>query len=420
MSASVDAAKLYRDVLALGEITDRDHPYTRRVFSPLFLQGRDWLRRRFQDAGLRVRIDAGGNLIGRLEGSEPGALPILIGSHTDTVPGGGRFDGIAGVIAGLEVARALQDAGLRLRRPLEVIDFLGEEPSDYGVSCIGSRAMTGHLGPEMLGRRDPSGESVADAIRRVGGEPEALRPGKPLHPGWHAALELHIEQGRVLESASLDVGIVTSIVGINRYQVEVRGQADHAGTTPMGERRDAAVAAASVILAVRDIATRLAAEEDYFVGTVGRVLVDPNAANVIAAVVRLVLDVRFARAPAADIFEARLQEALARIEAAEQVAIDTEGLQGSEPVAASPLVQESLERACRALDLRFRHMTSGAGHDSMFLAPRGPMGMLFVPCRAGRSHCPEEHAGEQELGRGAQVLCEAVLLLDRSPDSGDG
>ena len=237
----LDAGRLWNDVMALAEITDPEHPYTRRSFSPLFLQGRAWLAKRFADAGLAVRIDTAGNLIGRLDGVDPSLGVIAIGSHSDTVPSGGRFDGIAGLATGLEVVRALCDVGTRLGHAIEVIDFLAEEPSEYGLSCVGSRGMVGALDASMLDLTEPGGEKLRDALRRVGGEPDRLEASQ--RQDIKAFLELHIEQGIVLESQSLDVGVVTSIVGIRRIEFVFEGAADHAGTTPMKLRHDALVAA---------------------------------------------------------------------------------------------------------------------------------------------------------------------------------
>ena len=243
--------------MALAAITDPEKPYTRRSFSPRFLEGRAWLRRRFEEAGLAVRLDAGGNLIGRLEGSLADAKPIVIGSHSDTVPSGGRFDGPAGIIAALEVVRALREQGYKPRHPIEVVDFLAEEPSEYGVSCVGSRAMAGALDDAMLEARNAAGETLAAAIARIGGDPGRLDEARRENIAGY--LELHIEQGVVLENNGVDLGLVTAIVGIARVEIVFEGAADHAGTTPMALRRDAGLAAARLILDVAAAAREFAA-----------------------------------------------------------------------------------------------------------------------------------------------------------------
>src|SRR5271154_6998676 len=270
----VDEARLWNDVMALADITDRQRPFTRRSFSPLFLEGRALLQQRFAQAGLSVRIDAGGNLIGRLEGRDPALGTIMLGSHSDTVPSGGRFDGIAGVIAALEVMRSL-DRARSPRHAVEVVDFLAEEPSEYGLSCVGSRAMSGQLQPDMLSYRNPSGERLGDAIDRIGGATKRLAEAK--RSDVTAFLELHIEQGIVLERNHIEVGLVTAIVGIARLELVFQGAADHAGTTPMELRRDAGLAAARTIAEMGERAAALAASgRGHFVATAGVIEIEPN------------------------------------------------------------------------------------------------------------------------------------------------
>jgi beta-ureidopropionase / N-carbamoyl-L-amino-acid hydrolase len=254
----VDADRLWDEIMALAAISDPERPDTRRSFTPLYQQGREWLTRRFTEADLEVRIDAAGNLIGRRAGADSDLKAIVLGSHSDTVPSGGRFDGIAGVIAALETARSLKNAGVVLRHPLEVVDFLAEEPSEFGLSCVGSRGMTGVLEPSMLALKRPGNEPLADALRRVGGDPSRLAEAKREDVG--VFIELHIEQGVVLESEGVDVGVVMSIVGIRRMEIAFEGEADHAGTTPMTLRRDALVAAARIVDSVRRAADALATE----------------------------------------------------------------------------------------------------------------------------------------------------------------
>ncbi|MCA3822802.1 MAG: hydantoinase/carbamoylase family amidase, partial [Burkholderia sp.] len=234
----LNAERLNARVEQLARFTRPDVPWTRRAFSPLFTEARAWLAAQFAEAGLAVSMDAGGNLIGRREGSGRCTKPLVTGSHCDTVVGGGRFDGIIGVLAGIEVAHTLNEQGVVLDHPFEVIDFLSEEPSDYGISCVGSRALSGVLDAGMLRATNAEGETVDEALRRIGGNPDALH--EPLRaPGSTAAfVELHIEQGPVLETRGLPIGVVTNIVGIRRVLITVTGQPDHAGTTPMDIRRD--------------------------------------------------------------------------------------------------------------------------------------------------------------------------------------
>jgi N-carbamoyl-L-amino-acid hydrolase len=410
----LDADRLWSDVMALAEITDPGRPYTRRSFSPLFLQGRAWLAKRFADAGLAVRIDTAGNLIGRLDGADPSLGVIAVGSHSDTVPSGGRFDGIAGLATGLEVVRSLRDAGMRLDHAIEVIDFLAEEPSEYGLSCVGSRGMVGALDTGMLDLTEPGGEKLREALRRVGGDPGRLEASR--RRDIKAFLELHIEQGIVLESQSLDVGVVTSIVGIRRIEIVFEGAADHAGTTPMTLRHDALVAAANTVAAVRRIAEQLAAEgPDYFVATVGILSVEPGASNVVPARCRLVMDARSTNSA----LTRRFVEAVERDSAACAAAARVERtplltLSDASPVACDPVLREALRRGAQEFGLGETDLASGAGHDAAFMSRICPSAMIFVPCRNGKSHAPEEWADREAIGRGAAVVLHAVKTLDRS------
>ena len=410
----LDSDRLWDDVLALAEITDPERPYTRRSFTPLFLEGRTWLAKRFADAGLAVRIDTAGNLIGRLKGANPSLGVSAVGSHSDTVPSGGRFDGIAGLATGLEIVRSLHDAGVRLDHTIEIIDFLAEEPSEYGVSCIGSRGMAGALDARMLELTEPGGEKLCEALRRVGADPDRLAAAQ--RHDIRAFLELHIEQGILLESQSLDVGIVTSIVGIRRIEIVFEGAADHAGTTPMTLRHDALVAAANTVVAVRRIAEQLAVEgPDYFVATVGVLSVEPGASNVVPGRCRLVIDVRTTNSALTSRFVDVLERESAACAAAARVERTPLATLSDGPrVACDPMLREVLRRGARELGLGETDLASGAGHDAAFMSRICPSAMIFVPCRNGKSHAPEEWADREAIARGAAVVLRAVKALDRS------
>lgn len=408
----IDERRLWGDIEALARITDPARPYTRRSFSPLHAKGRDWLATQMQAAGLSTSIDAGGNLVGRLEGSVPGLAPIVTGSHSDTVGGGGRFDGIAGVVAGLEVARALKARGEPLRHPFEVIDFLAEEPSEFGMSCVGSRALAGELPAAALETRGPSGETLAQAMARAGARPEKL--SGPLRPqgGVAAFFELHIEQGPVLEKAGIPIGIVTEIVGIKRLDVTLEGRPDHAGTTPMDLRRDAVLAAAQLVSWVRDAANARAKRPHYFVATVGRLAVEPNNSNVVPARVTLSVDARSNDRAALDDFAAALR-AYCAAGLSDGVPARVQEVSTSPPTACDPRLRAILREACGAQKLRCTELPSGAGHDAVYMAKLGPAAMIFIPCREGRSHFPDEWSEPAQLHQGAAVLFEAILRCDR-------
>ena len=409
---SIDADRLWSDVMALGEITEPDRAYTRRSFTPLFAQGRARLTQWLEAAGLSTRIDAAGNLIGRLEGSDP-ALPVIaLGSHSDTVPAGGRFDGIAGVAAALEVARTISGSGTRLRHTIEVIDCLAEEPSAFGLSCIGSRGMVSKLDPAMLQMTDPDGRILADALREVGGDPDRIDSARRDDLG--AFLELHIEQGPVLEADAIDIGVVTAIVGIRRIEIRFEGQAAHAGTAPMHLRRDAAYAGALTAVKIRERAEALAAEGGpYFVATVGIMEVWPGGSNVVPGRCRIVIDARSSDMAMTDRFVAMLDEdsraaaALARVERTE-LAILSDGV----PAICDPTLRAAIHAAAGAIDQSAIDIASGAGHDAAFMATICPSAMIFIPCLRGMSHTPDEYSTSAQLAAGARVLLETLLRLD--------
>jgi N-carbamoyl-L-amino-acid hydrolase len=411
----IDGARLWADVMALAEITDPAHPYTRRSFSPLFQQGRAWLRRRFEEAGLAVHIDAGGNLIGRMEGSDPTRGTIMLGSHSDTVPSGGRFDGIAGVIVALEVVRSLGDR--RLRHAIEVVDFLAEEPSEYGLSCVGSRAMSGRLEPKMLAYTNASGERLGDAIDRIGGATGRLADAR--RSDIAAYLELHIEQGIVLQSRSIDLGLVTGIVGIARVEIVFRGAADHAGTTPMDLRRDAGLAAARTIVFVAEHASSLAAAgRGYVVATAGVIETDANAANVVPGHARVIFDIRAEDHALANDFIAELDRESANIAAATRVERSRyDILSNATPAACDAHLRGLLAGSAERFGFSSIPLASGAGHDAAFVSRIAPSAMLFVPCKDGKSHAPEEWAEPDALAKGAAVMREAARRRDEEDET---
>lgn len=409
--ARVNAERVWADIEALAAFTEPGRPYTRRAFTEVYQEGRRWLATRMREAGLEVRMDAGGNLIGRWEGTEPALPPLLLGSHTDTVVSGGRFDGVIGVLGALEAVRALREAAVRLRHPVEVVDFLAEEPTDYGPSCVGSLALVGGLTPEMLAQVNPAGETLAEGIRRMGGDPEAL--SSPLRrPGEIAAyVEMHIEQGPVLERRGVPIGIVTGIASMEWHRIVLEGQPGHAGTTPMDLRRDALAAAAEIILAVERIGREMAASGP-FVATIGRLVNEPNNMNVVPGRVELTVDLRSHDEERLAAGWERIRGEIDDICRDRDVRWASHCLGRAAGAQADPLVMDTLEAAARELGHATLRLPSGAGHDAMHVARIAPMGMLFIPCREGRSHCPEEWASPEDIARGAEVLARALQLLD--------
>ncbi|AGT10881.1 N-carbamoyl-L-amino-acid hydrolase (plasmid) [Paracoccus aminophilus JCM 7686] len=398
----IDTARLGADLAALAEITEPGRPWTRRAFTPKFLEGRAWLEGRMQAAGLTTRIDAAGNLIGRLAGKTSGAGVLMVGSHSDTVPDGGRFDGIAGVLAGLEIARAVQDQGITFAHDLEIVDFLAEEVSIFGVSCVGSRGLSGQL-PEDWLSRIADGRDLKAAIAEAGGAIEEATPRADVK----GFLELHIEQGPVLEAEGLPIGVVTAIAGITRVLVTVAGRPDHAGTTPMNARQDALIPAAELVLAIRAKADALAAGPGHFTATVGEFRMEPNAANVVPARVEMLIDARASERADMEAFLDWLGTEGARHGAEVKVLSD------NPPKPSHPAVCDLLEAAAEKLGAGHRRMVSGAGHDAAWMGRIAPTAMVFVPCAGGRSHCPEEWAETGDIALGAAVMLETLIEMDR-------
>jgi N-carbamoyl-L-amino-acid hydrolase len=404
----VDAARIAADIEALADITEPGRPWTRRAFSPLFLEGRAYVEKRMKDAGLETHIDHAGNLIGRRAGKTGGGT-LIIGSHSDTVPEGGRFDGIAGLIAALEVARSLADRGIELDHDLEIVDFLAEEVSPFGVSCIGSRGMTGQR-PDAWLERMADGRSLAAGIAEVGGDVTVATARDDIK----GFLELHIEQGTVLEREGVNIGVVTAISGITRVEIIVEGRADHAGTTVMPFRKDALVAASEIVLAIREAGLELSKTPGHFTATVGEFEIEPNAANVIPSRVRMLIDARAELREDMEAFCAHLDTIAART--AKRWGVTIAAPVRISDVVATPCdaqVLEILEQAANGAGISHRRMASGAGHDTGWMAKVAPAAMIFIPCRDGRSHCAEEWAETDDIALGTAVLFEAVQEMDR-------
>ncbi|MFV0333454.1 MAG: Zn-dependent hydrolase [Tropicimonas sp.] len=412
ISPDIDAAALWRDIEAMAVITNPDRPWTRRSFSQLFLDGRDWLRAAFEAEGLQVRLDTAGNLIGRLEGRELPDRVVMTGSHSDTVPDGGRFDGIGGILAGLAAIRAMRAAGYHPRHSIELVDFLAEEPSEWGLSCVGSRGMAGALGEAELALTGPGGETLAAAIDRIGGEVSRLDEAR--RDDIAAFLELHIEQGVVLERAAAPIGVVTGIAGITRIRLAFAGEAGHAGTTPMAIRHDASLALARFQLAMRDAALKAAnAGEGHFVATIGLAEILPGGANVVPGRAEASIDMR---AESPDL----LARHVALFRDLAEDAAKAEGCTLAEftrisnvaPAACDPGLRAMVAQSAAERQMATRDLASGAGHDSVFLSRIAPMVMIFVPSHDGLSHCPEEWTSPEQMADGARCLLDSLLKAD--------
>ena len=403
--------RIERDVLALSRITSPTEPgYTRLSFTDEDRRAREYIAHLMEDeARLAVTIDPVGNLIGRRKGKKEKPA-LLLGSHLDTVRGGGRFDGVSGVIGAIEVARRFEEKGIENSHPLEVVAFIAEEPSAFGLSTIGSRGMAGKLSPELLeSLRDGAGRTLEKAIREMGGDPANISKAKRFSKDVLAYLELHIEQGPHLCLKSIPIGVVTGIVGILRGKVEVVGKNDHSGTTAMDVRKDTLAGGSEAVLALERICAKLGG----VVGTVGRVEVFPNSANVIPG--RMILDLEIRGLSEGLLREAAssFRKELKRIEEKRGVEILFEIGISSKPVVFDPSMVRRMISVCKQLGIPHVQLSSGAGHDANHLAEVAPSGMIFIPSRDGRSHCPEEWTDFEQICLGTEVLACTVSGIDR-------
>lgn len=404
----MNIARLTDHLMQLSAIREPDTAgTTRRAFTPAYHAGRAWLTERMQAAGLQVRIDAGGNLIGHLPGSDATLPPIMLGSHTDTVMAGGMYDGALGVLTALEVATTLREQGHVLRHALEVVDFLAEESTPLG-SLVGSTAMMMGLSDEVLDRHIPDWGNLRAAIHAVGGQPNHIH--QPLRHATDIAayLELHIEQGPVLEAQHVAIAAVTGIVGIRRADIICRGRADHAGTATMDWRHDALVPVAELITA----AERIARAQPGCVATVGALQLLPNQSNVVPSTVRFSVEMRSMVWAEVEQMWHAIEHVFTQACAQRQVEYEIVFLHDSMPVQFHPNMVDVIATACAHHTGQNVRMPSGAGHDAGILGLSVPTGMLFVRTKDGRSHCPEEYAAPADIAVAAQAFMQAVLRLD--------
>mgnify|MGYP005840390053 CR=1 FL=1 len=410
LTPSVDRQRILSELRTFARIGySPDGGINRLAFSRADRQARQVLLHRMRSLRLEPRVDAFGNVFGRLPvAREPDLPPVLVGSHLDTVPGGGRFDGAAGVVAALEVVAALRQHSVVPRRPVEVVSFACEESSRFGRGTLGSALVAGTVEPEeILELRDAHGLTVRQVLELVGLAPDRLATVRRRPGDYTAYLELHIEQGRVLEETGARLGIVEAIAAPTRFRLELVGRADHSGATPMPLRRDALAGAAEVILAVE----RLAQETSGVVGTVGTIRIEPGAINVVPGRAELGIDVRSSdRETKATVVEA-LRRAVEEIARRRGLEWSLQTLTDEEPVALHPALAALLERCARARGLPALRMVSGAGHDAMQMARICPSGMVLVPSREGISHSRQEWTPPDDIVLGTQVLLDAVLHL---------
>ena len=404
-SLRTSAERIEQHIVELSQFGRNPEGGVSRVaFSDADISGREYITGLMKAAGLKVRIDSAGNIIGRRRGREN--LPaIMFGSHIDSVPNGGNYDGDVGVIGAIDAAQVLYENNVTTRHPLEVVVFTDEEGG-----LVGSRAMTGHLSDSALDLVSHSGKTIRAGIREIGGDPENLDTARYAPGDLAAFIELHIEQGAVLDDEGIDIGVVEGIVGINWWDVTIEGVANHAGTTPMNKRNDAMLAAAELTLTINGIIT---SEPGAQVGTVGRIRAEPGAPNVIPGKVVMSLEIR-------DLSGEKIQMLFKRIEAE---AIEITKKYGTPisfahidvdavPAPTDNQMRAMIAEATEALGLSYKFMPSGAGHDAQEMARIAPTGMIFVPSVDGISHSPREFTLPQDMANGADVLLHTVLRID--------
>ena len=410
MNLSIHQDRLNRELQELALFSDVPAPaVTRVVFTEADLRGRAFVKELCQEAGLQIREDAVGNRFARWVGAEPELPAVGTGSHIDAIPNAGMFDGTVGVLGGLEAIRALARSGFRPRRSIELLVFTAEEPTRFGVGCLGSRLLAGTLDASAGARlRDRDGNSL-DEVRIKAGFHGPLS-GVRLPAGYyHAFIELHIEQGPLLEQKQIGLGIVKAIAAPASLRVSFEGPGGHAGAVLMPQRHDAFLAAAEIALAVESAARSSGSENT--VGTTGVCEVFPGAVNSIPSLVRLEIDVRDIDQTRRDEVLRTIKRALAAVALRRGTAVQTEIMNADPPAQCDPLVIEALTRGCQLHGTDYEFMISRAYHDSLFMSLIAPAAMLFIPCRGGVSHRPDEYSSPAAIAHGALVLAEALGQL---------
>ena len=417
MKLTVDEGRLLAELhelagfseVAAGPLAEGEVAVTRVVFTERDREARAWLRAKAEAAGLTVRVDAVGNTFYRWEGCEPELAAVATGSHVDAIPNAGMYDGTVGVLGGLEAIRALQAAGFEPRRSIELILFTSEEPTRFGIGCLGSRMMAGVLRAEAAGRlRDGQGMGLDEAREAAGfgGELGSVALQAGAYAGF---LELHIEQGPLLEREGLPIGVVTAIAAPAAASITITGLGGHAGALLMPDRRDALAAAAQVVLAVEEAALGTGAIDT--VATVGVCEVFPGAVNSVPSRVRLSLDARDIDLARRDRVLQAIEAACAEIAGRRGVSIAMEMLNADAPASCASEIVRVIEAACEGAGLGSRRMISRAYHDSLFMAKLCPVAMIFIPCRGGVSHRPDEYASPQAMADGVRVLAATLASL---------
>jgi N-carbamoyl-L-amino-acid hydrolase len=412
MSLTIDQELLLSEIETLASFSDAEAPaVTRIVFTPTDLKARAWMKARCEEAGLAVRQDAVGNTFARWNGSDPDAPVVGTGSHIDAIPNAGKYDGVVGVLGGLEAIRALQQSGFRPKHSIELLVFTSEEPTRFGIGCLGSRLLSGTFSPDSVRMLTDNDGATLDEVRGGAGLIGDLEHVKLPRGYYQAFVELHIEQGPLLERQQTPLGVVTKIAAPASLRILIEGSGGHAGGVLMPDRHDALCAAAELILAT-EAAARTSGAIDT-VATVGICDVFPGAVNSIPSRVRFSVDIRDTDLQRRDLLMHTIETAYHSISAKRQVSIHSELVNADAPADCAPEVIEALSQSCRKHELNFLPMVSRAYHDSLFMARIAPVAMLFIPCRNGYSHRPDEYAAPEDIVRGTLILAETLAALSK-------
>ncbi len=401
----VNGARIVEHLTALSQFGKNPQGGVSRVaFSEADRQGRAYVAGLMRAAGLDVSIDAAGNIIGRRAGSDSTLKPLVMGSHIDSVPEGGNYDGDVGSLSAIEVAQTLAEHKLTTRHSLEVIIFADEEGG-----TIGSHALSGEITDKQLNLVSNSGKTIRDGIKFIGGDPDKLASIRRKRGDIATYLELHIEQGGNLDTEKLNIGVVEGIVGITQWEVKIEGFANHAGTTPMNQRRDAMLAAAKFIEAVNRIVTSVPGRQ---VGTVGKLQAWPGAYNVIPGKVILGLELRDLDAAKVQMLYQKIRDEASEIGKSTGTSFDFTETNSIIPAPTDERIRKLIDETAKSLGLSTKWLPSGAGHDAQEIARLGPVGMIFVPSVGGISHSPKEYSRPEDIANGANVLLHTLLKLD--------
>lgn len=404
---SVSKERLLRNLKKLSEFgINKNNGNDRVAYSDYDIQAREYLKEYLKNLGLKVEVDYAANIIARKEGANKKLKPIIFGSHIDAVPNGGHFDGPLGVIAGIEALETIFDNKIITSHPLELIIFTNEEGGVFG-----SRALAGKLNNDALGVKTASGYTNGEGVDRLGGNQKRIFEVIKSSDDYHAFVELHIEQGNILNKSNVDIGVVTGIVGLKWWNVVIEGFANHAGTTPMDERKDPMITAADFILLVRKVISELPGNQ---VGTVGKIEAYPGAPNVIPGKVRLSLEIRDLDENKIDFLFSEIEKKAKMLASKNETTISFSSIDiNASPALMNKQIQSLIIDSANQLNYSFKKMPSGAGHDAQDMAIIVPSGMIFIPSIDGISHSPKELSSDEDVYKGANVLLNTILKLDK-------